>query len=358
MYAVFGAGIVGAMAYTFCDSLWFSAVEGIVWAMSSFFTLAIFWCATKWDREASLRDSFHWIILIGFLIGLSIGVHLLNLLAIPAMGFLFYFKYYKPSFRGIVIASLISLGITGAIFSIIIPKVVDLFAKTELFFVNTLGMPFNSGSLFLALLFFALIAGGVLYTTKPNLKPMRRNLLFILSAIFLLLILIGSTGVGSFIMRLIMAGLLITLFYFIRNKKAVMNTLILTFAFMLIGYSTYLILIIRANAETPLNENKPKNAIALLSYLNREQYGDWPVLYGQYYNSPLDSKQPYTDGTPYYSRDDKAGKYVITDDRKASIPNFDSRFCTVFPRMWKAEKADLYKTWVDIKGTPITVTIL
>ncbi|MGD0710301.1 MAG: DUF2723 domain-containing protein [Bacteroidales bacterium] len=356
MYAVFGAGIVGAVSFIFCDSLWFSAVEGIVWAMASFFTSAIFWCATKWDRETNQRDSFHWIILIGFLIGLSIGVHLLNLLAIPAMGFLFYFKYYKPSFKGILIASLVSLGITGAIFSIIIPKVVDLFAKTELFFVNTLGMPFNSGSLFLALLFIALITGGVLYTTRPNLKPAHRNLLFILSAIFLLLILIGSTGVGSFIMRLIMAGLLITLFYYIRNKKAVMNTLILTFAFMLIGYSTYLILIIRANAETPLNENKPKNAIALLSYLNREQYGDWPVLYGQYYNAPLDSKQPYNDGTPYYSRDDKAGKYVITDDRKGSVPNFDSRFCTMFPRMWKTEKASLYKDWVDIKGTPITVS--
>jgi len=146
MYAIFGAGIVGAMAFTFCDSLWFSAVETVVWAMSSFFTAIIFWAATKWDRETSLRDSFHWIMLIGFLIGLSIGVHLLNLLAIPAMGFLFYFKYYKPSFKGIVIAALVSLGITGAIFSIIIPKIVDLFAKTELLFVNTFGMPFNSGS--------------------------------------------------------------------------------------------------------------------------------------------------------------------------------------------------------------------
>ena len=133
MYAVFGAGIVGAMAYTFCDSLWFSAVEGIVWAMSSFFTLAIFWCATKWDREASLRDSFHWIILIGFLIGLSIGVHLLNLLAIPAMGFLFYFKYYKPSFRGIVIASLISLGITGASSALLFQRLLICLPKQNCF---------------------------------------------------------------------------------------------------------------------------------------------------------------------------------------------------------------------------------
>jgi hypothetical protein len=356
MYAVLGAGIVGAMAFTFCDSLWFSAVEGIVWAMSSFFTAIIFWCATKWDRETNARDSYHWIILIGFLIGLSIGVHLLNLLAIPAMGLLYYFKYYKPSFKGLLIATLISLGITGAIFSIIIPQLVDLFAKTELLFVNSFELPFNSGSLFLALLFGGIIFGGIFYTIKEDLKPGYRNLLLLMSAIFLLLILLGSTGAGSFFIRLIIVGLLITLFYFIRNKKTILNTLVLTFAFMLIGYSTYMILVIRANAGTPLNENAPKNAISLLSYLNREQYGDWPVLYGQYYNAPQDSKVPAKDGSLYYTRDDKKGKYVITDDRKGSIPNYDSRFCTLFPRMWKSEKADLYKNWVDIKGTPISVT--
>ncbi|MGD0710299.1 MAG: DUF2723 domain-containing protein [Bacteroidales bacterium] len=360
MYAILGSGLVGAMAFTFCDSFWFSAVEGIVWAMASFFTSAIFWCATKWDRETNQRDSYHWIILIGLLIGLSIGVHLLNLLAIPAIGFLYYFKYYKPSFKGIVIATVVSMGITGAIFSIIIPQVVDLFAKTELLFVNSFGLPFNSGTLFLALLFAALIIGGILFTIKENFKPLYKNILLALAAIFLLLILIGSTGVGSFIMRLIMVGLLITLFYFIRNKKAVLNTLILTFAFMLIGYSTYMILVIRANAQTPLNENSPKNAIALLSYLNREQYGDWPVLYGQYYNAPVNPQNEWKDGSPIYSRDEKKGKYVIVDERKKSVPTYDSRFCTLFTRMWSNDEslghAEGYKNWGDIKGTPITVT--
>ena len=356
MYAVFGAGIVGAMAFTFCDSFWFSAVEGVVWAMASFFTSMIFWCATKWDRETNVSNSYRWIILIGFLIGLSIGVHLLNLLAIPAIGFLYYFKNYKPSVKGIIIAALVSMGITGAIFRIIIPQIVDLFAKTELLFVNTLGMPFNSGSLFLALLFAALITGGILYTINENLKPLHRNILLAMSALFLLLILLGSTSLGSFIMRLIVVGLLITLFYFIRFKKAVLNTLILMFAFLLIGYSTYMILVIRSNAKTPLNENSPKNAIALLSYLNREQYGDWPVLYGRYYNAPLDSKEPYKDGNPLYTRDDKKGKYVITDDRKGANPNFDSRFCSMFPRMWRSDRRESdYKKWAEIKGEPISV---
>jgi len=356
MYAVLGSGVVGAMAFTFCDSFWFSAVEGIVWAMASFFTSAIFWSATKWDRETDIRNSYRWIILIGFLIGLSIGVHLLNLLAIPAIGFLYYFKNYKPSWKGILVATAISMGITGAIFGVVIPQVVDLFAKTELLFVNGLSLPFNSGSLFLALLFFALIAGGVLYTIKENFKPIYKTLLLVLCGIFVLLILIGSTSAGSFVMRLITSGLLVMLFYFMRNKKAAMNTLILTFAFLLMGYSTYLILIIRSNAQTPLNENSPKNAIALLSYLNREQYGEWPKLYGQYYNAPVNPQNEWKDGSPLYSRDEKAGKYVMVDDRKNSIYTYDPRFCTLFTRMWDSERENDYKKWANIKGTPISVT--
>jgi tetratricopeptide (TPR) repeat protein len=360
MYAVLGSGVVGAMAFTFCDSFWFSAVEGIVWAMASFFTSAIFWSATKWDRETDIRNSYRWIILIGFLIGLSIGVHLLNLLAIPAIGFLYYFKNYKPSWKGILLATVISMGITGAIFGVVIPQVVDLFAKTELLFVNGLGMPFNFGTLFLALLFIALIGGGVLYTIKENLKPIYKTILLILCGIFVLLILIGSTSAGSFVMRLIVSGLLVTLFYFMRNKKAAMNTLILTFAFLLMGYSTYLILVIRSNAQTPLNENSPKNAIALLSYLNREQYGEWPVLYGQYYNAPVNPQNEWKDGSPLYSRDEKAGKYVMVDDRKKSIPTYDPRFCTPFTRMWSSDESlghpDGYKSWGSIKGTPISIT--
>jgi hypothetical protein len=356
-YAVFGAGIVGAMAFTFCDSFWFSAVEGEVYAMAAFFTTIIFWCATKWDLEAEEKNSFKWIILIGYLIGLSIGVHLLNLLAIPAIGYIYYFRNYKnPTWKGIVLTTIIATGITGLILQIIIPQIVNLFATTELFFVNSFGLPFNSGTLLFILVLAGLITTGIFYTIKENTSSALKTILIVLSAIFVLFILIGSNSFSSFISRLIMAGVFITVFYLIRNKKVILNTVILCFTFLLIGYSTYLILIIRSNANTPLNENAPKNAITLLAYLGREQYGDWPLFYGQYYNAPLDTKTPYIDGNPYYTRDDKKGKYVLTDDRKGTVPNYDPKFCTIFPRMWKSEKADGYKQWADIKGTPVSVT--
>ena len=356
MYAILGAGVVGAMAFTFCDSFWFSAVEGEVYAMAAFFTALIFWCATKWDREAEEKYSYRWIILIAFIIGLSIGVHLLNLLAIPAIGYIYYFKKYQPTLKGILITTGISLLITGGILSILIPQIVSLFATTELFFVNTVGLPFNSGTIILFLVMGSLIIGGMFYTLRENTSSLLKISLLIISAFFVIFIFLGSNSFGSFFLRLLMAGFLVTLFYLLRNKKVILNTMILAFTFLLIGYSTYLILVIRSNANTPLNENSPKNAIALLSYLNREQYGDWPVLYGQYYSAPLDSKEPYKNGNPVYTHDDKKGKYVITDDRKSSIPNYDPNFCTLFPRMWKSDKAAEYKEQWDIKGVPVKNT--
>ena len=306
MLAVFGAGIVGAMAFTFSDSFWFSAVEGEVYSMAAFFTAVLFWAATKWEREIEEKYSYRWFILIGFLIGLSIGVHLLNLLAIPAIGYIYYFKKYKNhTWKGIILTTIISAAITGIVMQLIIPQIVNLFAKSELLFVNGFRMPFNSGSIFFGLI--------------------------------------------------IIAGIYFGLKYAVKKQNTLLHTIILTFTFLLIGYSTYFILIIRSNADTPLNENSPKNAIALLAYLNREQYGDWPILHGQYYNAPLDAKNQYKDGKPYYSRDEVKKKYVITDDRKQSIPNYDPRFTTIFPRMWKSEKAAHYKKWADIKGIPITV---
>jgi len=356
MFAVLGAGIVGAMAFTFCDSFWFSAVEGEVYAMAAFFTAIIFWCATKWEREPEAKNRFRWIILIGYLIGLSIGVHLLNLLAIPAIGFIYYFKTYKkPNWKGIILTALISVGVTGFILNILIPQIVNLFAHTELLFVNSIGLPFNSGSLFFIFILVGIIVTGILYTIRENPSSLLKAMLAIISVIFIILIFNSSDSFGGFFLRLIFVSLLVFAAYSLRNKKAVINTAILCLTFLLIGYSTYIILVIRSNANTPLNENSPKNAIALLAYLAREQYGDWPLLYGQYYNAPQDPKDPYSDGNPVYSRDDKKGKYIITDQKKGIKPNYDPRFCTIFPRMWKSEKAEDYKKWANIKGTPITV---
>ncbi|MCX6271880.1 MAG: DUF2723 domain-containing protein, partial [Bacteroidetes bacterium] len=252
------------------------------------------------------RHSVRWILLIAYLMGLSIGVHLLNLLTIPAMCYIFYFKKYsKPSWKGIVLVGALSLVLLGIIMSGIIPWVVKLAGLFELFFINTAGLPFNSGTI----IYFILLIGGIiwgLYFTK-------------------------------------------------KKKKSLANTLILAFTFILIGYSSFLMLIIRSNADTTIDENNPDNAINLLAYLNREQYGDWPILYGNYYNAPVTSRK---DGTPVYSKDSKVGRYVITDPKTGQIPVYDSRFMTLFPRMWSGnskEQEEGYKNWVDIKGTPISV---
>jgi len=306
MWAILGSGLVGALAYTFSDSFWFSAVEGEVYAMSSFFTAVVFWAILKWEAVADQKHSNRWILLVAFLMGLSIGVHLLNLLAIPAISFIYYFKKYKTTARGVISTGVISIFLLAVVMYVIIPWVVKLAGSFELFFVNTAGLPFNSGTIIYFAVLIGAIVWGLIYTKKHN--------------------------------------------------RSVLNTIILCIALILIGYSSFFMLVIRANANTPINENDPDDAIGLLSYLNREQYGDWPILYGQCYNAPV---VDYKDGSPIYIKDAAKGKYIITDDRKQSISVFDPRFCTVFPRMWSNQKQShitAYKEWGKIQGTPIAVT--
>lgn len=304
--AVLAAGAVGALAYTFSDSFWFSAVEGEVYAMSSFFTALVFWAILRWEQVADEPHHYRWLIFIAYLIGLSIGVHLLNLLALPAIVYVYYFKKYTPNWKGIVIAGVSSLMILGFIMSFLVPQIVNLASKFELFFVNTLGLPFNTGTILYFALIIAAIVFGLDYTRKKG--------------------------------------------------KVVWNTVILSLMFIMIGYSSFFMIVIRANANTPINENEPSDAISLLSYLNREQYGDWPLLHGQYYSAPV---VDYEDGSPVYVKDKKAGKYVITDERNNTKPIYDERFTTVFPRMWSNQKPshiNIYKQYGEVKGTPIRVT--
>ncbi len=304
-YAVIGAGAVGALAYAFSDSFWFSAVEGEVYAMSSFFTAIVFWAILRWEEVADNRHGYRWLLLIAYMIGLSIGVHLLNLLAIPAIVYVYYFKKYNYSHKGFISAGIIGVLILAVIMYLIIPGMVQLSGKFELFFVNSLGLPFNSGTIIYFILLTALILGGLYFSTIKG--------------------------------------------------KTVLNTALLAFTFILIGYSSFFMLVIRANADTPINENDPKDALALLSYLNREQYGTWPILKGQYYNAP---RVEHLDGNPVYMKDLETGKYVVKDNREGTIPVYDPRFTTIFPRMWSNQKpqhVSLYKQYGDIKGTPIRV---
>ena len=353
---IIGCGIVGALAYTFSDSFWFSAVEGEVYATSSFFTAFAVWAMLKWEEEADKSYSYRWIILIAFMMGLSIGVHLLNLLTIPAMTFIFYFKKFKPSKKGIFITTIISILLLASVMYGIIPNIVDVFANTELLFVNYLRLPFYSGTVFFFFYLTLIICIGVLYSYYVENRKLRFFLvLLLITGAFL--VIFSYTTTLNLLVRIAVTLACLYGFYLIRSKNGIIRLVTLSFAFILIGYSSFLVLIIRSNANTPINENTPDDAINLLSYLNREQYGDWPIFYGQYYNSPLDKDKPYTDGRPLYAKDHKAKRYVITDSRKNTIPNYDKRFCTFFPRMWSGGR-DLhilgYKSWGQVKGVPIT----
>ena len=305
--AVLATGVIGALAYTFSDSFWFSAVEGEVYAMSSLFTAITFWAILKWEEVADEPYHYRWIIFIAYLIGLSIGVHLLNLLCIPAVVYVVYFKKYKNvSLKGFIVAGVISVLLVGFIQVILIPAIVSLCGKFELFFVNTLGTPFNVGTVVYFVLLIAVIVLGIYFSNK--------------------------------------------------YKKVILNVVVLSFMFIMIGYSSFFMLVIRANANTPINENDPSEAVSMLSYLKREQYGSWPLLHGPYYMAkPVGAN----DGSPIYVRDEVNGKYVITDDRKGTEPIYDDNLTTIFPRMWNGTKrlyTNTYEQYIDkSKMVPVTI---
>lgn len=349
MIAVLGSGVVGALAYTFSDSFWFSAVEGEVYALSSFFTAFVFWAILKWENVADERHGYRWLILIAYMIGLSIGVHLLNLLAIPAIAFVYYFKKYKSSTKGIIFTGIISILLLAVVMYLIIPLLVSSAGVIERFFVNRIGMPFHSGTIVYFIILIGAIAFGLYYTHK--------------------------------------------------HRKVVANTIILAFTVITIGYSSFFILVVRSNANTPIDENNPEDALSLLAYLNREQYGDWPLFHGQYFNAPVVDEK---DGNPFYTKSysivkenklrnpgkiklgdpglvkifrnkkdaeaylkEHKGKgfsikqsYVITDERKGRIPVYDDRFKTIFPRMWSRQRDNhpgFYRKYIKDKSNTITV---
>jgi hypothetical protein len=352
MWAILGSGIIGALAYTFSDSFWFSAVEGEVYAMSSLFTAAVFWAILKWEEEADAPSSMRWIVLIAFLTGMSIGVHLLNLLVIPSICFIYYYKKYKFSWKGFWITSIISVILLGGIQAGIIPGIAKLAADYELFFVNKMGLPFNSGTLVYFLLLFGVVALAIAYSI--NKKEGFFKLTFYAAIAFALFAAISGQDGGSIFVRLIVLGAMVYGIYYMKGKHAVLNTISLSFAMLIIGYSTFFVLVIRSQANTPMDENNPENALNMLSYLNREQYGNWPILYGNYYNAPTKPRSEFKDKTPIYAKDEKAKKYVLVDDMKHTDPTYEDDFCTIFPRMWSTQSnhESEYKYWGKVKGRP------
>jgi hypothetical protein len=297
IFAVMSAGAIGALSCTFADSFWFSAVEGEVYASSSFFTAVVFWAIFKWENAADEPHNLRWLILIAYLMGLSIGVHLLNLLTIPAIAFVYYFRKYPVTTKGIVYTSVISILILAFIQYGIIQEMITLAGSFDLFFVNSLGMPFGTG----------IIIYGIL----------------------------------------IIGGLIWGLFYTKRKNNPIANTAVLCVMFIIIGYSSFAQIVIRSNANTPLDENNPENIFNFISYLKREQYGERPLFYGHYYNAKVvDQKE----GAMSYAKIKGAEKYVEAG-RKVE-PVFEKSKTTPLPRMWSSQPNHIaeYKKWADIKG--------
>ena len=276
---ILGSAAVGALAFTFSDSFWFSAVEGEVYAMSIFFTAVTFWAILKWDVVADEPHNLRWLIFISFLIGLAIGVHLLNLLVIPAIVFVIYYRKFKPTGKRFWLSLLLSFVLLAFILWGIVPWTVKLAGYFELFFVNTLHAPFNLGTLFFFVLFAGLLVFGLLYAKK--------------------------------------------------HERVILHTAVLCVCFLLIGYSTFFTLVIRANAEVPLNQGEVKNAISLLSYLNRDQYGSTPLVYGKYYNARLTDVEP---SSPQYERNDSTHRYEFAGYSSQKL-TYDDEHCGLFPRI-------------------------
>lgn len=343
-WAILGSGLIGAIAYTFSDSFWFSAVEGEVYAMSSFFTAIVIWAIFKWDHEAQEQEWYpedaevqsrnpnRWLIFIFFMIGLSIGVHLLNLLCIPAIAYVIYFrKFKKIDFLGFVVTGIIGVVTLGIVQAVLIPRTIQIAGAFERFFVNSLGMPFNAGTFFFFLIITALI-------------------------VFLL-------------------------FHSKRKNMPILNTSTWALSMIFIGYSCFAMIVIRSNANTPLDENDPENLVSLESYLKREQYGDWPILYGEYFTAEMNPREQWADRSDIYHRlfvvMSRTGKemkgfkreadatayatanggtveekYQLTFDGTNGKPTYDPEHCTFFPRMYSQDERHIqgYKSWSGHQG--------
>ncbi|MEH6703378.1 MAG: DUF2723 domain-containing protein [Galbibacter orientalis] len=303
--AILGSGFVGALTFTYTDSFWFNAVEAEVYAMAMLMTSLMVWLGLKWADEMHTPRGNRWLILISLVVGLSFGVHFMALLTIPSLGMIYYFKNYKNyNAKSFIIANIISIAVLLFLFKLLLPNVLKVFGYLEVFFVNSIGLPFNSGTIIAGIIIIALFYFGLNYTRKKNYK--------------------------------------------------LLNTIVLSVLFILIGFSTWLMVPIRANAGTVINENSPTDARQLLAYYNLEQYPETHLFYGPMYSDAFagqDPDNPYKDDKPKYER--KGNKYVIVNNYKNSRVAPNSAQEGFLPRMWSSEHAANY---MKITG-PLNITV-
>lgn len=294
--AIIGSAFVGSIAFAFTDSFWFNAVETEVYAMATLIMSIMFYLGLRWEQDMNKPRGNKWLVLISFVVGLSFGVHFMGLLTIPAIGLIYFFKHYKTiTIKNFLIANVVVVAILLFIFKLLAPNILRFFSVLEIFFVNSIGLPFNSGSIIALLLLIGGVYYGLNYTRKKN--------------------------------------------------YPIINTAILCITFVVLGFSSWLMLPIRANADVVINENDPSSARELLAYYNLEQYPKTYLFYGPQFTdqySGLDENNPYRDDKPKYEKDYEKGEYVIVNDYKNATQNYNSKHASVLPRMWSGEHAENY----------------
>ncbi len=352
--AIEGAAIVGALIYTFSDTFWFSAVEGEVYAYSSAFTAIVFWLILKWENNADKQNSDRWIVLIAYMIGLSIGVHLLNLLCIPAIVLIYYYrKNPNADLKGSIIALIVSILLLTLILYGIVPGIVKVGGFFELFFTNSLGFPFNTGTIIYIILLVASFIWAILETHRQT-SLKRENIAFLASIILIGLPFIGD-GWTSIISAIIIIG---ALFFLLKLKKGktniitsrIKNTALLSMLMIIIGYSSYALVVIRSTENPPMDQNSPEDIFTLGRYLSRTQYGDYPLLYGKVYSSQpkvaADGEHfEIKEGAPIYERKEKESpnekdSYFIAQHKYTQV--YEQNM--FFPRMWDELHAKDYES--------------
>ena len=378
LVAIETAAMTGALAYCWSDTFWYSAVEGEVYAYSSLFTAVVFWLMLKWEDNADKPHSDRWLILIAYLTGLSIGVHLLNLLCLPALVLIYYYKRSaNATLRGSIYALVGSFVLVAAVLYGIVPGIVKVGGWFELLFVNTLSLPFNSGLIVYIILLTAVVLWAIWETQRvKEVKSegaksetsgrLRMNIAYLVSVAMLGIPFYGYGWTSIIIGAIVLAALYVLLQWSREGRPLVsarlMNTSLLCMLMIMIGYSSYAVIVIRSTANTPMDQNSPEDIFTLGTYLNREQYGTRPLFYGPAYTSQVKLKTedgycvPVSkEGAPVYQRKEKASP---DEPDRYEIQRYDLEYIyaqnMLFPRMYSDRHADAYESWMGgVEGSQV-----